>query len=158
MVRRAGDKLQLDFPRYELKEILVTDAMEQVFGIRSIKAVLGLELICVFKNENQVRNMNPDQEQLKGIEGRIQNATAKGTETDCVSRSFCPKISIPEDAVCGSAHCQIADYWAGDLHRNEIYAYQASRRSRYLNCRLLENNRIAISGNATLMAIAELQI
>ena len=49
-----------------------------------------------------------------------------GTETDCVSRSFCPKLSIPEDPVCGSAHCQIAAYWADELHKKEILAYQAS--------------------------------
>ena len=47
-----------------------------------IKAVLGLDLVCVFETEEQVRNLTPDQELLKQIEGRIQNATARGTETD----------------------------------------------------------------------------
>ena len=49
-----------------------------------------------------------------------QNATAAGSDADCVSRSFCPKLSIPEDPVCGSAHCQIADYWAGVLGKEDI--------------------------------------
>ena len=105
----------MDFPTYELSEIPVTDAMEQAFGVRPIKAILGLDLICVFETEEQVRSMHPDQELLKGIEGRIQNATAAGKDTDCVSRSFCPKLAIAEDPVCGSAHCQIADYWSGEL-------------------------------------------
>lgn len=155
-IHRKGNLYEMDFPTYELQEIPVTDAMEKAFGVRPIKAVLGLDLICVFESEEIVRNMNPDQELLKGIEGRIQNATARGKETDCVSRSFCPKLSIPEDPVCGSAHCQIAAYWSEELNKKEIYAYQASRRGGYLHCTLQEQNRITISGEATLVAISEI--
>lgn len=95
---------------------------------------------------------------LTGIEGRIQNATAHGTETDCVSRSFCPKLSIAEDPVCGSAHCQIVDYWSKKLNKKEIYAYQASKRGGYLHCRMEENHRITISGEAALVAISEISV
>lgn len=155
-IHRKGNLYEMDFPTYELQEIPVTDAMEKAFGVRPIKAVLGLDLVCVFESEEIVRNMNPDQELLRGIEGRIQNATAKGKETDCVSRSFCPKLSIPEDPVCGSAHCQIAAYWSEELNKKEIYAYQASRRGGYLHCTLQEQNRITISGEAALVAISEI--
>ena len=155
-IHRKGNLYEMDFPTYELQEIPVTDAMEKTFGVRPVKAVLGLDLVCVFESEEIVRNMNPDQELLRGIEGRIQNATARGKETDCVSRSFCPKLSIPEDPVCGSAHCQIAAYWSEELNKKEIYAYQASRRGGYLHCTLQEQNRITISGEAALVAISEI--
>lgn len=155
-VRKNGDLYQMDFPTYELKEIPVTDAMEQAFGVRPIKAVLGLDLVCAFETEEQVRQMHPDQDLLTGIEGRIQNATAAGRETDCVSRSFCPKLAIAEDPVCGSAHCQIADYWSGVLGKKKIQAYQASKRGGYLYCEMLENGRISISGKAALVAISDI--
>lgn len=155
-VRKNGDLYQMDFPTYELKEIPVTDAMEQAFGVRPIKAVLGLDLVCVFETEEQVRQMHPDQDLLTGIEGRIQNATAAGRETDCVSRSFYPKLAIAEDPVCGSAHCQIADYWSGVLGKKKIQAYQASKRGGYLYCEMLENGRISISGKAALVAISDI--
>lgn len=155
-VRRKGGLYEMNFPTYELTEIPVTDAMEQAFGFRPVKAVLGLDLICVFETEEQVRQMNPDQELLMGIEGRIQNATAAGKETDCVSRSFCPKLSIAEDPVCGSAHCQIADYWSKELRRKRIYAYQASKRGGYLHCELIGNGRISISGEAALVAVSDI--
>ena len=100
--------------------------------------------------------MHPDQQLLKGIEGRIQNATAAGKEIDCVSRSFCPKLAIAEDPVCGSAHCQIADYWSGELGKKTIYAYQASKRGGYLHCELSGNSRISISGEAVLVAISDI--
>ena len=157
-VTRDGSFYRMDFPTYPLREIPVTDDMEKAFGIRPVKAVLGLDLICVFENEDQVRTMAPDQELLENIEGRIQNATARCTETDCVSRSFCPKLGIAEDPVCGSAHCQIADYWSGELGKPVINAYQASKRGGHLKCELLGNGRIAISGEAVLVSVAELAV
>ena len=154
-VERKGNLYEMDFPRYELREIPVTSDMEAAFGIRPQKAILGLDLICVFETEDEVRKMHPNQELLKDIEGRIQNATAMGLEFDCVSRSFAPKLSIMEDPVCGSAHCQIADYWASQLHKTVIDAYQASKRGGKLRCELKENNRIAISGSAVIVAISD---
>ena len=155
-IRRKGSLYEMDFPTYDLKEIPVTDKMELAFGVRPIKAVLGLDLVCVFETEKQVRSMNPNQALLTELEGRIQNATAPGIETDCVSRSFCPKLYIAEDPVCGSAHCQIADYWAGVLGKADIYAYQASRRGGFLRCEKRENGRIAISGEAALVAVSDI--
>ena len=155
-VTRKGKFYEMDFPRYELKEIPVSDDMEKAFGIRPQKAVLGLDLICIFDNEEQIRSMSPKLQLLEHIEGRVHNVTAKGTEYDCISRSFAPKLSVPEDPVCGSAHCQIADYWAKELSKTIINAYQASKRGGFLRCELKSNNRIAISGNATLVAISEI--
>ena len=157
-VKRKGSLYEMDFPTFELKETPVTDDMERAFGIRPLKAVLGLDLICVFEFEAQVRDLEPDQEKLAQIEGRIQNATAKGTDVDCVSRSFCPKLSIAEDPVCGSAHVQIADYWSKILGKNWIDAYQASRRGGYLYCDKHEDGRMSISGEAVLVAIADLAV
>ena len=155
-VNRKGDLYEMDFPTYPLKEIPVTDDMEKAFGVRPVKALLGLDLICVFETEEQVRNMAPDQGMLMKIEGRLQNATAAGSGVDCVSRSFAPKVAIAEDPVCGSAHCQIADYWSRVLGKKEILAYQASKRGGYLYCEMKENGRIAISGKAALVAVSEI--
>ena len=155
-VKRQGDLYEMDFPTYDLKEIPVTDAMEAAFGVRPVKAVLGLDLVCVFEREEQIFSMRPDQSLLTGLEGRIQNVTAPGKQTDCVSRSFCPKLSIAEDPVCGSAHCQIADYWSKQLGKKTIAAYQASKRGGYLSCELLEHGRIRISGTAALVAVSDI--
>lgn len=53
---------------------------------------------------------------LLDIRGGL-DATAPGVRADCVARSFFPKLGIPEDPVCGSAHCQIAPYWCERLAR-----------------------------------------
>lgn len=101
--------------------------------------------------------MTPDQSLLMKLDGRIQNATAAGINADCVSRSFCPKLSIAEDPVCGSAHCQIAAYWSDIFGKRTIKAFQASKRGGCLQCELLDDGRIAISGEAALVAIADIK-
>ncbi len=154
-VKRIGNLFELNFPTYELKEIPVTDAMEQAFGARPERAILGLDLNCVFADEQTVRSLSPDYALLKTLPGRIWNATARGTEYDCVSRSFTPEVTVPEDPVCGSAHCQIADYWANVLGKTVIRAYQASSRGGELECEILGGGRIALRGKAVLVAISE---
>lgn len=154
-VKRHDDLFEMDFPTYELREIPVTEDMERAFGARPVRAVLGLDLVCVFDSEDIVRNMAPDEALLAALPGRIQNVTARGADTDCVSRSFCPKLGIKEDPVCGSAHCQIADFWLRELGKNDITAYQASRRGGWLYCEKSNSGRIKICGKAAIVAISE---
>ena len=66
-VRRVGGLYRMDFPIYEQEEIAVTDAMEKAFGARPIRAYLGVDLVCVFENEETVRTMTPDQTKLSGL-------------------------------------------------------------------------------------------
>ena len=155
-VMRCGNQYEMDFPTCPLEEIPVSDEMEKAFGVRPVRALLGLDLICVFRHEDEVRNMNPDQGLLMRLPGRLQNATAEGRETDCVSRSFCPKVAVPEDPVCGSAHCQIGDYWAKELGKPVIRAFQASRRGGFLTCEPKGDGRIAIRGEAVLIAVSRI--
>ena len=42
------------------------------------------------------------------------------------------------------------------MGKTEIHAYQASKRGGHLYCRLTGNGRIAISGEAALVAVAEI--
>ena len=155
-VTRQGKRYEMDFPAYPYREVPVTDDMEAAFGVRPVRALLGEDLVCVAADEQDVRRLTPNQTMLMKLDGRCQHITAAGVESDCVSRSFAPKLAIPEDPVCGSAHCQIAPYWAEVMGKNEIHAYQASKRGGHLHCRLTGNGRVAISGEAALVAVAEI--
>lgn len=156
-VVREGDAYIIDFPAYELKQIDVTDEMEEAFGARPEEAWLGRDLLCVFSDERIVRGMAPDQELLELLPGLLQHPTACGTDFDCVSRSFAPKLLIPEDPVCGSGHCHIAPYWAHVLGKDDLTAYQASRRGGTLSCRV-RGNRVLIGGTAVLFAEGEIHV
>ena len=156
VVRRDG-LYTMDFPLIPQREVPVTGAMAEAFGVRPVRALLGCDLVCVFENEDQVRQLEPNQQRLVMLEGRGQHATAPGTDADCVSRSFFPGLGVEEDPVCGSAHCQIAPYWGAELRKDNILAYQASRRGGFLMCRMPGNGRVLISGHACLVAIADIQ-
>ena len=162
-VRREQNRFVMDFPTYPLEEIPVTDAMAAAFGARPSRAVLGLDLICVFDDEATVRGMAPNQTLLTRLPGRIQNATAPAAPdsatrpgTHCVSRSFCPKLAIAEDPVCGSAHVQIADFWCRELGVSAVDCYQGSARGGYLHGEPHGADRMFISGEAVLMAVSEI--
>ncbi|WP_251444191.1 PhzF family phenazine biosynthesis protein [Veillonella intestinalis] len=73
-----------------------------------------------------------------------------------MSRSFAPKLNVPEDPVCGSGHCHIVPYWAEKLQKDSVVAYQASKRGGTLYCSM-QGTRVILAGKAALYAIAELK-
>ena len=155
-VTRHGNLYEMDFPVYEQREIPVTEEMAKAYGLRPQRAFLGTDLVAVFAEEGDVAKLVPNQNLLLKLPGRIQNATAPSLTCDFVSRSFAPKLNVPEDPVCGSAHCQIAPYWGKVLGKREVHAYQASKRGGHLYCKLRKDGRISISGQAVLVAVAEI--
>ena len=155
IVNRRGELFEMEFPAYALRSVPVTDAMEEALGIRPVEAYMARDLLCVLDDEQAVRQLKPDLEKIREIDGLLLHVTARGREEDCVSRSFAPKLSVAEDPVCGSGHCHIIPYWAEVLGKDELVAYQASRRGGTLYCRR-EGDKIFMAGKAVLYAIDEL--
>ena len=154
-VKKKQDLYEMDFPAYELKPKEVTSAMEDAIGARPVEAYMGRDLLCIFEREDVVRGLSPDMEKLKALDGLLLQVTAKGREYDCVSRSFAPKLNVPEDPVCGSGHCHIVPYWAKKEGKDDIIACQASRRGGILYCGI-EADRVKLAGKAALYSEAEL--
>ena len=155
IVTRKGELYEMEFPAYELKPVPVTDAMEDALGVRPRAAYMARDLLCVLDDEQTVRELNPDLEKIKEIDGLLVHVTARGKDEDCVSRSFAPKLSVAEDPVCGSGHCHIIPYWADLLGKNDLVAYQASKRGGTLFCRR-EGSKIFMAGKAVLYSVDEL--
>lgn len=157
-VVRTGDLYEMDFPAYELKSVPVTEAMVEAMGGAVPKAAyMGRDLLCVFDDEATVRGMVVDLEKVKALDGLLLHVTAPGKDTDCVSRSFAPKCGVAEDPVCGSGHCHIVPYWAAQLQKDDIVAYQASRRGGTLYCRM-NGARVTLAGKTAVFSQAEINI
>lgn len=157
VVNRNGDLYEMDFPAYNLKSVEITKEMVEAIGGTPIEAYMGRDLLCIFSDENTVRELKPDMDKLKQIDGLLFQASAHGCDVDCVSRSFAPKLNVIEDPVCGSGHCHIAPYWINKLNKSEIIAHQASSRGGTLYCSM-EGNRVKLSGKAALYSIADINI
>jgi PhzF family phenazine biosynthesis protein len=156
-VEKKDDLFEMDFPAYELKSIPVTEQIIDAVGAIPKEAYMGRDLLCVFDSPETVKNLTPDQEKVKALDGLLLQATAKGTDSDCISRTFAPKCNVAEDPVCGSGHCHIVPYWAERLGKKGIIAYQASKRGGTLYCRM-DGERVIMAGHATLYSVGELQI
>ena len=72
----------------------------------------GRDLLCVLDDERSVIDLKPDLKKVAELDGLLLQVTAEGTDYDCVSRSFAPKLNVDEDPVCGSGHCHIIPYWS----------------------------------------------
>ena len=157
IVKRDKDLYELDFPKYDLEEVPVTQAMTDTIGYQPLKAYMARDLLCIIDDEQAVRDLNLDMEKVKELDGLLLHVSAPGEDFDCVSRSFAPKLNVPEDPVCGSGHCHIIPYWADKLGKNDLVAYQASRRGGTLYCRI-EGDRIALAGKACLYSVADINV
>lgn len=157
IVKKVNDLYEIDMPVYPLTEVPVTDAMEQAIGFRPSEAWIGRDLVCVMTDEQQVLQATPNEERLKKLDGLLLHLTAKGTTYDCVTRSFAPKLNVSEDPVCGSGHCHVIPLWTDKIKKCELIAFQASKRSGILYCRI-ENDRVILAGKAALYSKAEIYV
>lgn len=157
VVVKTRDMFEMEFPAFKLKPIAVTKEITEAIGAEPTEVYLGRDLLCVFNDEDTVRNLNPSMEKLLYLEGLLVHATALGRKNDCVSRSFAPKLNVNEDPVCGSGHCHIAPYWADKLGKTTTVAYQASKRGGTLYCRI-EGDKVFLAGKATLFSSCILNI
>jgi len=156
-VEKQGDLYRMDFPAYRCNKIDVTDKMEDALGVRPQEAYLDRDLLLVLKDETQVKNLCPNQNKLKKLEGLciVVTAPSDTSEYDCVSRVFCPEVGIMEDPVTGSSHCMIAPYWCNRLKKEKLVCFQASERSGILYAER-QKDRIILSGKAVLFSESEI--
>ncbi len=154
-VNRKDDIYEMDFPAYKLSKISVTDEMVQAIGVKPVEAYLDRDLLLVLDSEEAVMNLKPSREKMKKLEGLCIAVTAEGKCFDCVSRVFAPELDVAEDSVTGSTHCMIAPYWADRLGKTDIVAFQASKRTGVLYCKVIDES-VIISGKAVLYSVADI--
>ena len=107
----------------------------------------GDDYFVVVASEAEVRALEPDIARLGRLDRRGVIVTAAGEEADFVSRFFAPQSGIGEDPVTGSAHCELAPYWAKRLGRQRLTAHQVSARGGELDCEV-KGDRVLITGRA----------
>lgn len=148
-VSRSGEFLEMDFPSRppqdsELPEIIKNSLSKQPTNVYKAR-----DYVLLYDSENDIKNLKVSASILEQINldpGGII-ATAKGNNSDFVSRFFTPGAAVFEDPVTGSAHCTLVPFWAERLEKNELHAFQISDRKGELFCKLVKD-RVIIRGNA----------
>lgn len=157
-VAKSDKLLSMDFPARTPVPTKIPPILSQALGAETFEVLKSRDLLAVFKDESVIRDMNPDFDKLKQIQDVFAIiVTARGDNSDFVSRFFAPNAGIPEDPVTGSAHCTLIPYWADRLKKNQLHAFQLSKRGGELFCENM-GDRVRISGHAVLYAKGELHL
>jgi PhzF family phenazine biosynthesis protein len=156
---QRGSFIELDFPALPARPMADNPALRDALGID--RAVfLGrtkFDDLVVLDSADAVRRVTPDFAKLATIptRGAIVTARSDDPRYDFQSRFFAPAVGVNEDPVCGSAHCCLAVYWAEQLGKQVLMAYQASARSGVLRLRA-NGDRVALGGHAVTVLQGEL--
>jgi PhzF family phenazine biosynthesis protein len=155
-VSKRGDWLTLNFPADNLTPVPLSVELTAGFSVGPVEAFKGRsDYLLVYETEEQIRTLEPDFLKISQLPVRGVIVTARGRQTDFVSRFFAPQSGISEDPVTGSAHTSLTPYWSAVLQRTELSALQLSARTGYLRCRL-SGSRVEISGQARTFMIGEI--
>ncbi|XP_028845384.1 phenazine biosynthesis-like domain-containing protein 1 isoform X1 [Denticeps clupeoides] len=168
-VRQNGESLVMDFPLNKpipldpheftnLIQVALGDLVPQDvrYCHATKKLLVRLADTC---DRSVLTSLKPDPEKLLRTEsrGKITSliVTMKGAPTcqpgyDFYSRNFAPWNGIPEDPVTGSAHTVLAGYWAEELGKQKMLAYQCSKRGGELELEI-KGDRVDISGRAVVV-------
>lgn len=157
-VKKVGDKLQLDFPADFVRLEENNPEFSKALGFQPIAEFKGnTKHLLLFDSEESIRNMKPNFHLLKQTGARGVIVTAKGLDSDFVSRFFAPNVGIDEDPVTGSAHTLLVPFWANRLNKTELTALQLSARGGQLWC-TLSGNRVLIAGKAVTYLRGEIEV
>lgn len=149
-VRADGDLVSVDWPVMpyasadrvaELRDCLGCEPRETLdspFGV-----------IVMFASEEDVAGLEPDLARMARLESSIVMVTAPASEADFAVRVFAPKVGLPEDPVCGTAHRVLVPLWSKRLARRTLVSHQLSPRGGELFCQL-DRDVVTIAGRAAL--------
>jgi PhzF family phenazine biosynthesis protein len=146
-VEKSGVGYSMSFPASDVKSIEIPKGLAEALGVVPTKTLAAFDYIVVLESESQVKSLTPDFVKLQTLDLRGVVVTAPSDEADFVSRCFFPKLSVNEDPVTGSAHCELAPYWANRLGYNKLIGKQLSQRTGIVQCEVI-GDRVILLGNA----------
>jgi len=144
--------INMDFPALPPRSVEAPPELLNALGLSDPPLYTGFDgedYLVVVANEATVRALDPDFTALLAIESRGVSVTSRAdsSDFDFVSRFFAPWVGINEDPVTGSAHCCLGPYWAQQLGKETLVAYQASPRGGVLQVRP-SGDRVVLRGQA----------
>jgi len=174
--RTTDGRLELDFPVWPPEEVPREEVPSELIrglGIQNGPPVLYVgktrDYMVVLPSPQDVLDIKPDFSILAEVKNAVviivaaagdgQVHTSMGSAPgvfgdvapDFVSRAFCPIEAVPEDPVCGSAHCTLIPWFASSLKKNAMLAHQLSKRGGQLSVELV-GERVKIAGKAVLFS------
>lgn len=147
-IRRDGTRISVPWPVMPFEPADAAVPLAEALGIpvqQTLASDFGYVAIC--GSQDPIRRMQPDLDAIARLDRGTVIVTAPGDASDIVIRVFAPKLGLPEDPVCGTAHRIIVPYWSKHLGRTRIHSRQLSPRGGDLWCHL-DGGNVVISGES----------
>jgi len=156
--KRNGELITLDFPADIVTPTPMTEEFKKAFDILPTEIWKGkTKHMFVYGSEDDINNIKPNFGSIATAFAGGVIITAKGKNSDFVSRFFAPALGVNEDPVTGSAHSLLIPYWANKLDKTSLTAVQLSSRKGHLQC-TLSGDRVLIGGNAKTYLIGTIEL
>jgi PhzF family phenazine biosynthesis protein len=163
-VTKSGDLLTLNFPATKpvpLNPFEAPIGLGSALGGEPEALYKSRDLLAVFKSEKEIVSLHPSFGMLTSLLEELDClgmiVTAPGEKSDFVSRFFAPLAGIEEDPVTGSAHATLIPFWAEQLKKLKMSAFQLSKRKGELFCEMA-GDRVLISGKAVTYLQGQIEI
>ncbi len=148
-VNVENERYVMDLPQRNPLKTKLPSFIKESLDKQPKEVLKSRDYILVYETEQDVRNIKIDKSifDRENIDPGGVAITAKGNNSDFVSRFFIPQATILEDPVTGSLHASLVPYWSKVLNKKEMTAIQLSSRKGKLLCTNLED-RVLITGKA----------
>jgi PhzF family phenazine biosynthesis protein len=150
--RTERSRIAIDFPVMPATPVDRIAELAAALGARPRETLVApFGYVAIFEDAAIVAGLRPDLARVAAFDRNALIATAPGTkESDIVIRVFAPKVGLPEDPVCGTAHRIIIPYWSAKLGKKAIHSRQLSARGGDLWCED-KGDCIGIAGETCLL-------
>ena len=159
-VHKAHDGfIQMRFPNRMPEPVDdIPEALIDGLSIKPNEVYLNQQAyFAVYSDEEQVLAVEQDPDKIRQLKPYDVTVTAPSAKYDFVSRYFWPANGGDEDPVTGSIHTGLAPFWSERLGKNELRAFQASKRGGELLCKV-HRDSVFIQGKAVRYLSGSIEI
>lgn len=150
IVTKSEELISLNFPANKPERVEIKGEVINALKAEPKELYFNKSYLAVFETEEEIRGINPDFREFSNVHSDGIIITALGNKSDFVSRYFVPSAGIDEDPVTGFAHTLLTPFWSERLSKNNLHAFQVSKRSGELFVENMPGERVKISGKAVL--------
>jgi len=134
-VRRTSHGIAVDWPPLPYDNNDRNDEIAKALDKPPVECLVAqFGYVALMASASDVAELTPDLARVAELDRNALIVTAKGNDSDIVIRVFAPRVGLPEDPACGTAHRIVAPYWSKRLGKVSIHSRHLSRRGGDLWC------------------------
>lgn len=157
-VKKAGEKIVMQFPVYDTEPLPVPSTMLVALGInKTVNTRYSAKnkiILIEIADAATLAGLQPNFQALvasyNGINGVLVTAPSTDSKVDFYYRYFWPWAGTNEDPVTGGVQTFLTKYWATQLNKNKLHAFQCSQRTGTMTTELL-TDKVLIYGEAVIV-------